>query len=70
MKSFLADIPKLPEVKVFFAWIQEDVGLHHHRVIRGGAVHGGDDCPEQSDVVVLQGDVPVPTSLSCVDIHL
>ena len=37
----------LPEIKVFLAWVEENIGLHHHRVVRGGAVHGGNYCPER-----------------------
>ena len=38
----------MPEIKVFFAWIKEGVRLHHHGVVGGGAVHGGDHCPGKS----------------------
>ena len=43
----------LPEVKVFFAWVEQHIGLHHPRVVRGGAVHGGYHCPDQYLVIIV-----------------
>ena len=40
----------LPEVKIFFVGIEKHVGLHHHRVVGGGAVQRGDHCPEHLDL--------------------
>ena len=40
----------LPEVKIFFVGIEKHVGLHHHRVVGGGAVQRGDHRPEHFDL--------------------